>query len=83
MWGIAMRVLLVILTPIAVTLLVLAGCVSLEKLKRNRSYALIFAFVVATAATPSSDVVSMSIMAVSMYLLYEVSLFSARLFLKM
>jgi Sec-independent protein secretion pathway component TatC len=39
--------------------------------------------VVATVATPSSDVISMSIMAVSMYLLYEVSLFCARFFLKM
>jgi sec-independent protein translocase protein TatC len=78
-----MRVLLVILTPIAVVLLVLIGHVSLEKLKRNRGYALISAFVVATAATPSSDAISMSIMAVSMYLLYEASLYSARSFLKM
>jgi sec-independent protein translocase protein TatC len=64
-------------------LLMLTGRVSLEKSKRNRGYALIFAFVVATATTPSSDVISMSMMAVSMYLLYELSLFSARFFLKM
>lgn len=73
-----MRALIVILVPIVVALLMLTGRVNLERLKRNRAYALIFAFCIATAATPSSDVISMSIMAVSMYLLYEVSLYFAR-----
>ena len=62
--------------------------VSLEKLKRNRVYALIFAFIVATfvetlvhwRAPP--DALFMSIMAVSIYVLYEVGLFCAQFFLK-
>jgi sec-independent protein translocase protein TatC len=77
-----MRDLLVILTPVTVVLLVLTGLVSLEKLKRNRGYVLIFVFVVPAAVAPP-DAISMSIMAVSMYLLCEVGLFLARLFLKM
>jgi sec-independent protein translocase protein TatC len=76
-----MRALLLILTPLAVLLLVLTGRISLEKLKRNRAYVLILAFVVATAATPYSGVISMSSLAVSMYLLYEASLFVARFLL--
>jgi sec-independent protein translocase protein TatC len=78
-----MRDLLVILTPIVVVLLALGGLVSLENLKRNRAYALILAFVLSAAVTTAPDVVSMSIMAVSMYLLYELGLICARLLFKM
>lgn len=62
--------------------------VSLAKLKRNRVYALVLAFIVSTfvetlvhwRAPP--DVLFMSIMAVSMYLFYEAGLFFAQFFLK-
>lgn len=74
-----MRDLLIILTPIVVVLLVLSGLISLEKLQRHRGYALILAFLISSAATPF-DVISMSIMAVSMYLLYEAGLLISRLF---
>jgi sec-independent protein translocase protein TatC len=74
-----MRDLLLILTPIVVVLLVRTGVVSLEKLKRHRAYALILTFVISAAVTPP-NVISMSIMALSMYLLYEVGLVSARFF---
>jgi len=78
-----MRDLLLILTPIAVALLLLNRLVSIEKLKRGRGYALIVAFVLSAAVMPPPDAISMSIMAVCLYLLFEVSLFFARFFLKM
>lgn len=62
--------------------------VILEKLKRNRVYALILAFIVSTfvetlvhwRAPP--DLLFMSTLAVSMYLLYEAGLFFSQFFLK-
>jgi Sec-independent protein secretion pathway component TatC len=54
--------------------------VSFEKLKRNRGYVLVSVFVLSAAVTPS-DATSMTIIAVSMYLLYEPALFFAGLFL--
>ena len=68
--------------PVAVVLLVLTGVVSLEKLRDSRRYVLIGCFVVAALLTPP-DVISQSIMAVPMYLLYEGGLVMARIMLKM
>jgi sec-independent protein translocase protein TatC len=68
--------------PVAVVLLVLTGVVRLEKLRDSRRYVLIGCFVVAALLTPP-DVVSQSIMAVPMYLLYEGGLIMARIMLKM
>ena len=68
--------------PVAVVLLVLTGVVRLEKLKENRRFVLLGCFVVAALLTPP-DVVSQSIMAVPMYLLYEGGLLMARVMLKM
>lgn len=69
-------------SPVVVVLLVLTGLVSLEKLKRNRGYVLIVVFVIAAAVTPP-DSISMTVMAVPMYLLYEVGMIFARMALKM
>jgi len=68
--------------PVAVVLLVLTGVVRLEKLRDSRRYVLIGCFVVAALLTPP-DVVSQSIMAVPMYLLYEGGLIMAKIMLKM
>ena len=57
-------------TPVAVVLLVLTNLVSLEKLRKARSYVLIIVFVIAAALTPP-DVMSQISMGVPMYLLYE------------
>jgi sec-independent protein translocase protein TatC len=58
--------------------------VTLEKLRRYRGYALVLAFAVSSLiqwrAPP--DVISMSIMALSMYLLYELGLLFAGRLLK-
>lgn len=68
--------------PVAVVLLVLTGVVRLETLRDSRRYVLIGCFVVAALLTPP-DVVSQSIMAVPMYLLYEGGLIMAKVMLKM
>jgi sec-independent protein translocase protein TatC len=64
--------------PVAVVLLAMTGLVSVDKLKANRGYVLIGIFVVSAMLTPP-DAISMCIMAVPMYALYEIGLFFARL----
>jgi len=68
--------------PIAVVLLVITGLISLDKLKANRGYVLIGIFVIAAILTPP-DAISMCIMAVPMYALYEGGLIMARILLRM
>ncbi|HUN27665.1 MAG TPA: twin-arginine translocase subunit TatC [Steroidobacteraceae bacterium] len=67
--------------PIAVVLLVATGLVSVEKLSSNRGYVVIGVFVIAAAVTPP-DTISMTILALPMYLLYEIGLFFARIVAK-
>ncbi len=67
--------------PIAVVLLVITGLVGLDKLKSNRGYVLIGIFCASAALTPP-DAISMTIMAVPMYMLYEGGLIMAQVLLK-
>jgi sec-independent protein translocase protein TatC len=69
-------------TPVAVVLLVLSNVISLDKLRKARSYVLIIVFVIAAIFTPP-DVLSMTAMAVPMYLLYEAGLLFASILHKM
>jgi sec-independent protein translocase protein TatC len=55
--------------------------IRLDKLRRNRGYVLVLAFIVSAVVMPH-DALPMATMAVSMYLLYEVGLLFARFFLK-
>jgi sec-independent protein translocase protein TatC len=64
--------------PVAIVLLVAMGAVTIPTLTRNRGYVLIFAFLQAAVLTPP-DVVSMTLMAVPMYLLYEFGIIMAKL----
>ncbi|MDR3410582.1 MAG: twin-arginine translocase subunit TatC [Formivibrio sp.] len=64
-------------TPVAVVVLVRMGIVSLEKLVSFRSYAIVGAFVVAAVITPP-DVLSQLMLAIPLWLLYEVGLLAAR-----
>src|SRR5687768_538319 len=64
--------------PIFVVILVRAGMVSIEKLKAVRSYVLVGAFVVGAIFTPP-DVVSQFMLAVPLYLLYELGIVVAGL----
>ena len=67
--------------PIAVVLLATTGLVSVEKLGSNRGYVAI-AITVAAAALAPPDSISMIIMAVPMYGLYEAGLFFAKIAVK-
>jgi len=67
--------------PIAVVLLVITGLVRIEKLRANRGYVLIGIFIIAAMLTPP-DAVSMCIMAVPMYMLYEGGLVMASILSK-
>ncbi len=64
--------------PVATVLLVLTGMVKVETLGRNRGYVLLGIFIFAAFITPP-DVISQSIMAVPMYLLYESGIVMARI----
>ncbi|MDY6948911.1 MAG: twin-arginine translocase subunit TatC [Pseudomonadota bacterium] len=64
--------------PVVVMLLVLTGLASVTALKKNRAYVLLGVFVVAAFLTPA-DAISMCMMAVPMYLLYEAGLLLAQL----
>jgi sec-independent protein translocase protein TatC len=68
--------------PVAVILLAITGLVSLDKLRNNRGYVAIGIAIVAAVLTPP-DGVSLIIMAVPMYLLYEGGLLVARAMIKM
>jgi sec-independent protein translocase protein TatC len=64
--------------PIATFLLVLSGAATVESLAKKRPYIILGCFVVGMLLTPP-DVVSQSLLAVPMYLLYEVGLLFGRL----
>ncbi len=59
--------------PVAVVLLVRMGVVSVEKLKEIRSYVIVGAFIVGAIFTPP-DVVSQFMLAMPLWLLYEVGI---------
>lgn len=67
--------------PIAVVVLARLGVVTIGQLKSMRGYFIVAAFVVAAVVTPP-DVVSQLALAIPMCLLYEVGIWSARLFIK-
>jgi sec-independent protein translocase protein TatC len=67
--------------PVVVVVLARAGIVSLEQLKQARPYVIVGAFVVAAVVTPP-DVLSQILLAVPMWLLYELGIFVARFVVK-
>lgn len=64
--------------PVLLTLLGRVGIISSDFLRRNRRYAIVFAFVVAAILTPP-DVLSQFALAIPLVLLYEASIWSVRL----
>lgn len=62
--------------PVATVLLVLAGVVDVAKLKQIRPYVVIGCFVIGMLLTPP-DVISQTLLAVPMWLLYEVGILFA------
>ena len=64
--------------PVATVLLVLAGVTTVEKLSAKRMYVILGCFVVAMLLTPP-DVFSQTLLAVPMWLLFEVGILISRL----
>lgn len=64
--------------PVLLTLLGRVGIISSDFLRRNRRFAIVFAFVVAAVLTPP-DVLSQFALAVPLCLLFEASIWSVRL----
>jgi len=64
--------------PIATFLLILSGATTVESLSKKRPYIVLGCFVVGMLLTPP-DVISQSLLAIPMYLLYEVGLLFGRL----
>jgi sec-independent protein translocase protein TatC len=64
-------------TPVVVVVLVRLGVVSLEKLRAARPYVIVGAFVIGAVVTPP-DVISQLLLAIPLWVLYEVGLFLAR-----
>lgn len=61
-------------TPLVILLLGWVGIVRPETLARNRRYALFIIAIVAAVVTPTSDLLSMSLMMVPLYLLFELGI---------
>ena len=67
--------------PVATFLLIAAGLTTPEKLGEKRPYIIIGAFVIGMLLTPP-DVISQSLLAIPIWLLFELGLIASRLFLK-
>ena len=65
-------------TPIATVLLVITGLTTTEKLCKARPYVFLGAFVIGMLLTPP-DIISQTMLAVPVYLLYEMGIFMSRL----
>lgn len=68
-------------TPIATVLLVWTGLTTTEKLCKARPYVFLGAFVIGMLLTPP-DIISQTMLAVPIYILYELGIFMSRLFAK-
>lgn len=65
--------------PIATILLIMFGITTVEKLKSNRPYVIIGAFILGMLLTPP-DIISQTLIAIPMWLLFEAGLIFAPLF---
>lgn len=67
--------------PLVLVFLVKLGIISIDFLTKNRKYAILLIFIIAAALTPP-DVVSQTLMAIPMMVLYEIGILGARLFVR-
>jgi sec-independent protein translocase protein TatC len=67
--------------PVATVLLAATGLVKVETMAKNRGYIILGIFIVAAFLTPA-DAISQCMMAVPMWLLYEIGLVLSRIMLK-
>ncbi len=64
--------------PVVIWFLARLGLVNSSFLAKNRKYALLIIFILAAALTPGPDPISQTMMAVPVYILYEISVWVAR-----
>ncbi|HYJ97554.1 MAG TPA: twin-arginine translocase subunit TatC [Burkholderiaceae bacterium] len=67
--------------PVAVVVLARIGVVTIDQLKKFRGYFVVVAFIVSAIVTPP-DVVSQLSLAIPLCLLYEIGIWSAKLFIR-
>ena len=67
--------------PVAVVVLVRMGMVTTDQLKAFRGYFVVAAFIIAAVVTPPDDISQLAL-AIPMCLLYELGIWSAKLFVK-
>lgn len=67
-------------TPLVITIMARLGIVTPSFLSKNRKYAVVLIFIIAAIITPGPDVMSQSIMAGPLLILYEISIIGARIF---
>lgn len=68
--------------PLAIAIAARMGLVTPQYLSRNRKYAILIAFTIAAILTPTPDVFNQTLMALPVYLLYEVGILAARLLVR-
>lgn len=65
-------------TPLIIFILAKVGIVDVQRLSRYRKYALLGVFIIAAAITPTPDPFNQTLVAVPLYMLYELGLLFAR-----
>ncbi len=68
---------LVFQLPLVIVILVKLGLVKIATLKKTRKYAVAVAFVISAIITPTPDAITQCIVAIPLYLLYEIGVFAA------
>jgi len=68
--------------PVVIVFLARMGLVTPRTLAKNRKFAVLGAFIIAAALTPTPDFFNQTLMAVPMILLYEVGIIVARIFVR-
>ncbi|WP_337286405.1 twin-arginine translocase subunit TatC [Candidatus Methylomirabilis sp.] len=68
--------------PLVIGIAAKMGLVTPQFLARNRKYAILAVFAIAAILTPTPDVFNQTLMAVPMYLLYEIGILAARLLVR-
>jgi sec-independent protein translocase protein TatC len=63
--------------PLFIVILVKLGLVKIATLRKMRKYAVVVAFITSAIITPTPDAISQLIVAVPLYLLYEIGVFAA------
>ncbi len=68
--------------PVAIALLSVAGWVSPKYLRQNRRFAIVAIFIVAAVFTPTPDIFNQCVMAIPLYVLFEMSILLSMILFK-